>query len=96
MLTFYVVLLVAGAQDLIAQELEVSIIVVTRTLQVLVFLLPLAAAWLTWRICRDLGAIEPRPPITPDVLAGIAGDDDQGAGSAGAKAGIVFRQPDAG
>jgi ubiquinol-cytochrome c reductase cytochrome b subunit len=60
-LTFYVVLLVAGAQDLIAQWLQVSIISVTRTLQVLVFVLPLIAALFTWRLCRDLRAARPRP-----------------------------------
>jgi ubiquinol-cytochrome c reductase cytochrome b subunit len=69
-LTFYVVLLVAGAQDLFAQWFNVSIISVTRTLQVLVFALPLATAIFTWRICRDLAATSPRPghedPFEPD------------------------------
>ena len=60
-LTFYIVLFVAGAQDLIAQWFEVSILSVTRTLQVLVFALPLASALFTWRLCRDLKAIRPRP-----------------------------------
>ena len=83
-LTFYIVLLVAGGQDLIAQQLAVSIIVVTRTLQVLVFVLPVAAAWLTWRICRDLGAIEPRPQLPPELLAPPP------------RSGIVFEERDAG
>jgi ubiquinol-cytochrome c reductase cytochrome b subunit len=69
-LTFYVVLLVAGAQDLYAQWFNLSINTVTRTLQVLVFALPLALALLTWRLCRDLGRAEPRPwdhdPFAPD------------------------------
>jgi ubiquinol-cytochrome c reductase cytochrome b subunit len=63
-LTFYVVLLVAGAQDLIAQWLKVSIISVTRTLQVLVFVVPIAAALFTWRLCCDLRAARPRPGQT--------------------------------
>jgi ubiquinol-cytochrome c reductase cytochrome b subunit len=61
-LSFYVVLLIAGGQDLIAQRLDVSILAVTRSLQVLVFVVPAAAALFTWRLCRDLGAIEPRHP----------------------------------
>jgi ubiquinol-cytochrome c reductase cytochrome b subunit len=60
-LSFYIVLLVAGAQDLIAQRLDVSIIAVTHTLQVLVFVVPALAATFTWRLCRDLRALKPRP-----------------------------------
>jgi ubiquinol-cytochrome c reductase cytochrome b subunit len=69
-LTFYVVLLVAGAQDLYSQWFNLSIITVTRWLQVLVFALPLAAAMFTLKMCRDLAAHEPRPwqtdPFEPD------------------------------
>ncbi|HEX4493660.1 MAG TPA: ubiquinol-cytochrome c reductase cytochrome b subunit [Acidimicrobiia bacterium] len=69
-LMFYVVLLVAGAQDLFAQWFNLSILSVTRTLQVLVFALPLASALVTWKLCRDLGRAEPRPweedPFEPD------------------------------
>jgi ubiquinol-cytochrome c reductase cytochrome b subunit len=53
-LTFYVVLFVAGAQDILAQKLSVSITVVTHTLQVLLFALPLAGALLAAKLCRDL------------------------------------------
>jgi ubiquinol-cytochrome c reductase cytochrome b subunit len=73
-LTFYVVLLVAGAQDLIAQWLQVSIISVTYTLQVLVFVLPLLAGLFTWRVCCDLRAARPRPGHV-DPFAGP--DDDE-------------------
>jgi ubiquinol-cytochrome c reductase cytochrome b subunit len=77
-LTFYVVLLVAGAQDIVAQKLDVSITVVTHTLQVLVFALPVAAALVANKLCRDLqgadallarkeavraGAGAPAPPV---------------------------------
>jgi len=82
-LTFYVVLLVAGAQDLIAQWLQVSIISVTRTLQVLVFVLPFIAALFTWRLCRDLRAARPRPGhVDP-----FAGPDDS------SPAGVLDEQP---
>src|SRR5205823_5352681 len=66
-LTFYIVLVVAGAQDIIAQKLSVGIPSVTNTLRVLVFVLPLLAALFMWKTCHDLsvrGAREedyPRP-----------------------------------
>jgi ubiquinol-cytochrome c reductase cytochrome b subunit len=61
-LSFYVVLLVAGGQDIIAQKLNVSIEPVTNWLRALVFLVPLAAALFTWRFCHDLALEVPRPP----------------------------------
>ena len=66
-LTFYIVLVVAGAQDIIAQKLGVGIPAVTNTLRVLLLTLPLLVAFFTWRTCHDLqvkGAREeeyPRP-----------------------------------
>jgi hypothetical protein len=66
-LTFYIVLVVAGAQDIVAQKLGVGIPTVTNTLRVLIFLLPALIAFFTWRTCHDLakkGAREegyPRP-----------------------------------
>ena len=66
-LTFYIVLVIAGAQDIIAQKLSVGIPTVTNTLRVLLFVLPALIAYFTWRTCHDLdkkGAREedyPRP-----------------------------------
>jgi ubiquinol-cytochrome c reductase cytochrome b subunit len=77
-LTFYAVLTVAGAQDIIAQKLDVSVTVVTHTLQALVLLLPVAAALFTAKVCRDLqgaDALAARkavvlhgPPVTPSPV----------------------------
>ena len=53
-LAFYVVLFVAGAQDILAQKLDVSIVAVTRTLQVLLLVLPVGAALVAHKLCRDL------------------------------------------
>ena len=53
-LAFYVVLFVAGGQDLIAQGLNVSIVPVTWTLRIALLVVPLAAAALTYKICHDL------------------------------------------
>jgi ubiquinol-cytochrome c reductase cytochrome b subunit len=58
-LTFYVVLFVAGSQDIIAETLQTSITPVTRTLQVLVFVLPVVTGWLAWRVATDLHADDP-------------------------------------
>ena len=55
-LTFFVVLFVAGAQDVIAQKLSLSIPAVTNALRGLAVGLPLVIALLTWKVCRDLSA----------------------------------------
>jgi quinol---cytochrome-c reductase cytochrome b subunit len=61
-LTFFGVLLVAGGQDVVASKLGLSIMVVTRTLQVLVFALPALTGLVAWKWCRDLRAEEEEPP----------------------------------
>jgi hypothetical protein len=53
-LTFYVVLFVAGSQDVIAQKLGVSIAPVTVALRVLLLVLPVVVAVVTYAVCRDL------------------------------------------
>ncbi|HEX8770508.1 MAG TPA: cytochrome b N-terminal domain-containing protein, partial [Acidimicrobiales bacterium] len=53
-LTFYVVLFVAGSQDIGAQKFVTAIPTLTRVLQVLLVVLPLAAAAITWKLCHDL------------------------------------------
>src|SRR3954452_4974534 len=73
-LTFYVVLFVAGSQDIIAQKLHVSIPPVTLTFRVLVFVLPVLAAFVARKLCHDLSAADRRlaeetpalwPPVAP-------------------------------
>lgn len=53
-LTFYVVLFIAGSSDIGAQKFVVAIPTFTRVLQVLVIVLPVVTGLLTWKICRDL------------------------------------------
>jgi ubiquinol-cytochrome c reductase cytochrome b subunit len=53
-LTFYVVLTVAGGQDIIGQHLHVPIDEVTWFLRVALLVVPLAAGGLAYRVCRDL------------------------------------------
>jgi ubiquinol-cytochrome c reductase cytochrome b subunit len=52
-LTFYVVLFVAGSQDIIAQHMSLGIPTVTWTLRILLVVLPLIVAAATWRLCRE-------------------------------------------
>jgi ubiquinol-cytochrome c reductase cytochrome b subunit len=53
-LAFYAVLLLAGSNDILARFLGVPVGAVTVTLRVLVFVLPLAAAWIAHRVMRAL------------------------------------------
>jgi ubiquinol-cytochrome c reductase cytochrome b subunit len=57
-LSFYVVLLLAGAQDIFAQNLHLSITVVLNTFRIAVLAVPLAGALFTYRLCRDLRAAD--------------------------------------
>jgi ubiquinol-cytochrome c reductase cytochrome b subunit len=73
-LTFYVVLLLAGAQDIWVQELHLPLRSVLWTFRVVVFVLPAVLGLLTWKVCRDLEAgrhaeqfeEETEPPIAPN------------------------------
>jgi ubiquinol-cytochrome c reductase cytochrome b subunit len=53
-LTFYLILFFAAGNDLIAIKLGLSINDITRTLQVMVFVAPPLAFWVTSRICMSL------------------------------------------
>ncbi|GAA4970354.1 ubiquinol-cytochrome c reductase cytochrome b subunit [Kineococcus glutinatus] len=53
-LTFYALLLVSGGNDIIAHTLNISINDITRSLRLLLFVLPPIAFWVTKRICLGL------------------------------------------
>ena len=57
-LTFYIVLFVAGSQDIIAQRLTVSVPGVLWTLRVALVVLPPLCALLAYRLARDLHRTE--------------------------------------
>ena len=87
-LTFYAVLLVAGAQDLVAQALDVSIRPVLHSLRVLLFVLPALAGLVTWKVCRDLAAADQFAGVAPVPVVPAADDpssssDDGPPGTAG-------------
>jgi len=58
-LAFYIVLLLAGGQDIYAQRLDIAIAPVTRTLQAALFVVPLLSALFTFKLCNDLAAADP-------------------------------------
>ncbi len=53
-LTFYAVLFVAGGNDVIAAHFDLSVNAVTYALRALLFVLPLVAAVVTYRLCKEL------------------------------------------
>lgn len=69
-ITFFGVLLLAGGQDVVAAHLGLSIITVTRTLQVLVGVLPIVTGLVAWKWCRDLRAVR-TPRAEPIAGTGI-------------------------
>src|SRR4051794_14658707 len=72
-LTFYIVLFVAGSQDILAQHLGVAIPPLTFTLRALTLVLPPLMAVLMWRICHDLAAEDPRVDTGPADWPPMAG-----------------------
>ncbi len=57
-ITFYIVLTLAGAQDVLSQQLDLSITAVVWGLRVLLVVVPLAVALFTYKTCKDLTAAE--------------------------------------
>ena len=57
-ITFYIVLTLAGAQDVFSQQLDLSITAVVLGLRVLLVVVPLGVALLTYKLCKDLVAAE--------------------------------------
>ncbi|HEY4378433.1 MAG TPA: ubiquinol-cytochrome c reductase cytochrome b subunit [Acidimicrobiales bacterium] len=101
-LTFYVVLFVAGAQDIWASRFDVSVIAVRDVFRVVLFALPVAVAAFTGKACADLRKADPPEaaaergtapiaPNEPDVSGeGIDdpdGDDDLPGAAGGHAAG---------
>jgi ubiquinol-cytochrome c reductase cytochrome b subunit len=75
-LIFYLVLLLAGGQDIWAQTFDVPLASVIWTFRVAVFVVPLLAGALAWKVCRDLErhrhaarvAASAEPPIAPNEV----------------------------
>ncbi|MBV8949305.1 MAG: cytochrome bc complex cytochrome b subunit [Actinobacteria bacterium] len=75
-LTFYIVLLFAGGDDIIADVMGVPIYTVVNALRLLVIVLPIVTGLIAWKLCRDIrasGHVEEaeertEPPIGPFQL----------------------------
>ncbi len=74
-LAFYVVLTVAGGQDIFAQHLHVAIGPVTWTLRIALLVVPLLAAALTFRVCHDLAREDPPAIEAEEPVDGAPTDD---------------------
>jgi ubiquinol-cytochrome c reductase cytochrome b subunit len=69
-LAFYVVLLLAGGQDIFAQQLSVSVTSVVWAFRILVLVLPVVAGWLAWKISHDLRRSDEQAAHKEAVLVG--------------------------
>jgi ubiquinol-cytochrome c reductase cytochrome b subunit len=58
-LAFYVVLMIAGGQDVFADKLDVSIRYVTWTLRIALLVVPPLVGLFSWKLARDLARGEP-------------------------------------
>jgi ubiquinol-cytochrome c reductase cytochrome b subunit len=58
-LAFYTVLFVAGGNDVLAAQFEVSVNLITNILRVALFALPAVAGYVTYRLCKELAARGP-------------------------------------
>lgn len=77
--TFAVILTVAGANDVVAARVGVPVEVVTRILQVSLFLLPLATGLIAARVARGLRDREAGPgQEAAGAAVGAAGEVDRG------------------
>ncbi|MGI8710662.1 MAG: cytochrome bc1 complex cytochrome b subunit [Acidimicrobiales bacterium] len=87
-LTFYVVLFGAGAEDIWADQLGVSVDLVRNGFRIALFVLPVLVGWFTTRTCRDLLAAVSRSeafehgeaPVGPVEDEAV---DDGGPGGSG-------------
>ncbi len=73
-LTFYFVLLLAGGQDIWAQELDLPLPTVLWSFRIIVFVVPILFGLFTWKLCHDLEAARhaereealAEPPVAPN------------------------------
>jgi ubiquinol-cytochrome c reductase cytochrome b subunit len=67
-LTFFVLLFLAGGNDVLAARFGISVNQITWALRIAVLTLPFLAFWLTHRLCRELQARERAQPPAVSVL----------------------------
>ncbi len=64
-IAFFVLLMLAGSNDVLAKVLQVEVDTLNSVLKVLVLVVPVIAGVLTWWICRDLRDRDERPISAP-------------------------------
>jgi ubiquinol-cytochrome c reductase cytochrome b subunit len=72
-LAFYIVLFIAGGNDVLATRFGVSVNLITDMLRVAVFVVPLVSGFFTYRLCKELAARnpipeEPEPPPAAELI----------------------------
>lgn len=79
-LAFYIILFVAGGNDVLAARFEVSVNLITDILRVALFVVPAVAGFLTYRLCKELAARNPIPgkPEPPPAAELIIRTEDGG------------------
>jgi ubiquinol-cytochrome c reductase cytochrome b subunit len=63
-LSFYFVLFLGGAADIVASTFQLSVNQVLVTLRVLVVVVPVVSAWATYRFCKELAARDGLPTLS--------------------------------
>jgi len=64
-IAFFVLLMLAGSNDVLAKFLQVEVDTLNTVLKILLFVVPVVAGMVTWWICRDLRARGQRPIEAP-------------------------------
>ena len=79
-LAFFILLFVAGGNDVLAARFQVSVNLITDVLRVAVFVVPLVVGFLTYRLCKELAARNPIPgqPEPPPAAELVIRTEDGG------------------
>ncbi|HEX5367472.1 MAG TPA: cytochrome bc complex cytochrome b subunit [Acidimicrobiales bacterium] len=80
---FYLVLFLGGAADVLAATFGLSVNAILWTFRFLVLLLPVAAGWVTYRLCKELSARDGVPTASRVTMGEIPGRLRRGDGAAG-------------
>jgi ubiquinol-cytochrome c reductase cytochrome b subunit len=75
-LTFYIVLFIAGAQDIVAQKLGVGVPTVMWTLRAMLLVLPPFAALVALKLCHDLTGADHIEAEKDEIRSAGATDDE--------------------
>jgi ubiquinol-cytochrome c reductase cytochrome b subunit len=79
-LAFFIILFIAGGNDVLAARFQVSVNLITDVLRVAVFVVPLVVGFLTYRLCKELAARNPIPgqPEPPPAAELVIRTEDGG------------------